>query len=750
MKLAPSTLVNKLSFAVLMFFVSQTANAQHLVVSGSMQQELRGEVGPFIVAWRGDVSGAESLVVSHRSFAARRIWHTVPGEPFVAFSVGREHITEARGSITVKDHSLVTCDQVFISDWQDEDDEVLLSGTVRGKGCAGSWTIRIHLVDDERLAVDVSGHSAMPRSFNRVTLRYAAPMGERVHGFGMQFTRFDLKGSLIPVITEEQGVGRGRQPLSWAVNATQGTGVAGDWSSSYATVPAYLSSAGYGIYLDQYEYAQFDLRRPSQSNIRVFAPHMALRLAVGRDYKQLVEVYTRWSGRMEALPEWVGRGAIVGVQGGLDRVRSVYQKLRTAGVAISALWIQDWVGRRQTTFGSQLWWNWELDEGSYPGLAAFAAELRTQGVRLLTYVNPFLADPSAKPVVKRNLFSDAKASGYLVMNDAGEPYMIQNTSFAAALIDLTDTDARHWFKNVLREQVMVTGASGWMADFGEALPYDAKLKSKSAKSYHNQYPEEWVKVNREALEDEGLWQDSLIFSRSAYSRSPGLARLFWLGDQLVSWDGYDGLQSALTGLLTGGFTGFSLNHSDTGGYTTIDNPLLKFHRSRELLQRWTELNAFSAVLRTHEGNIPRLNAQVYDDSESLAHFTKFSKIYAALTEYRQTLMGEAAASGMPLVRAVTMMYPDDAGARTLDREFMLGSDLLVCPVVRPRRDTVSCYLPPGHWRHIVSGQLFRQGWHRVQAPIGKPAVFFHERDVAAPQPEWLPRLTTLLRDDSAA
>jgi len=43
-----------------------------------------------------------------------------------------------------------------------------------------------------------------------------------------------------------------------------------------------------------------------------------------------------------------------------------------------------------------------------------------------------------------------------------------------------------------------------------------------------------------------------------------------MGDQLVSYDKYDGMQSAMIGLLNSGLSGFGLGHSDIGGYTVVD------------------------------------------------------------------------------------------------------------------------------------------------------------------------------------
>jgi alpha-glucosidase (family GH31 glycosyl hydrolase) len=50
--------------------------------------------------------------------------------------------------------------------------------------------------------------------------------------------------------------------------------------------------------------------------------------------------------------------------------------------------------------------------------------------------------------------------------------------------------------------------------------------------------------------------------------SPSVTSLFWMGDQLTTFDRYDGMHSALIGLLNGGYSGFSIGHSDIGGYTT--------------------------------------------------------------------------------------------------------------------------------------------------------------------------------------
>ena len=718
-----------------------------LTIASGMARTLEAKLGAFTLQWRGRPRTSAQLVIQHAFYPDEPVWATSPGKTFVAAGKGKETVHEVRGSIRINDHMQHYCRDQSVESWSIDDDAIELSGSMGGRGCSGRWRLRFVSIDDERLRIQLSVTQADGDvEYNRSFLTYHSHQAEHIYGFGMQYSRFDMKGRLVPILCQEQGVGRGLQPFSTAVNLTQGRGVAGDWWTSYGAVPQYMTSDRHSLVLEESEFAQFDLRHDDNIRIGVFANHMNLQLFAAKSPSELLEVYTRYAGRMKPLPSWVGEGAIIGIQGGLPRVRRIYQRLIQAGVPISALWIQDWVGKRKTSFGSQLWWNWELDQDSYADLAVFAAELRMHGVRLLTYVNPFLTDPSTKGGVRRNLFAEASASGFLVKDHAAAPYMIQNTSFAAGLLDISNPLARIWFKGVIADQVLSVGASGWMADFGEALPMDAQLAGAEAKTYHNQYPEEWARLNREVLEERGTWDDSLVFSRSAFTKSPGIARLFWLGDQMVSWDGYDGMRTALTGLLTSGLSGFSLNHSDTGGYTTVNSPVLRFQRSSELMSRWTEMNAFTAVLRTHEGNFPEANAQVYDDDTSIEHLSRFARVYIALASYRLALMNEALNLGLPLVRPLWLHYPEDPETAGLATEFLLGKDVLVAPVFEQGAQEVKVYLPDDGWEHLPTGRKFKRGWYQIAAPIGQPAAFYrnHLQNGTA-DPLWVHGLRGLLK-----
>jgi alpha-glucosidase len=121
-------------------------------------------------------------------------------------------------------------------------------------------------------------------------------------------------------------------------------------------------------------------------------------------------------------------------------------------------------------------------------------------------------------------------------------------------------------EGVLRTNMMGRCQSGWMADFSEYLPLDAVLHDGDAATVHNAFPALWAQVNRNATSPtDHAGDETVYFMRASATKSPVSGSLFWLGDQLVTWDGFDGLRTVVNGLTTAGLSGLSLMHSDLGG-----------------------------------------------------------------------------------------------------------------------------------------------------------------------------------------
>ena len=197
-------------------------------------------------------------------------------------------------------------------------------------------------------------------------------------------------------------------------------------------------------------------------------------------------------------------------------------------------------------------------------------EWAQDGVKPFIYINPYISDLTDFDVdIRQNQYQIGVDNGYFVKNQDGEVYTIPSISIKFAMVDFTNPDAYNWMKSIIKENLVLEGrAGGWMHDFGEYLPFDAVLFDGSDPYvYHNQYPADWARVCREALDEVEGGEDIVPFNRSGAGTSPKDTRLFWMGDQLVTFDHWDGLHSAMIGLINGGLSGFTIGHSDIGGYT---------------------------------------------------------------------------------------------------------------------------------------------------------------------------------------
>jgi len=82
----------------------------------------------------------------------------------------------------------------------------------------------------------------------------------------------------------------------------------------------------------------------------------------------------------------------LGLQGGLDVVLAKLAIFEAnAPGSVTSLWLQDWVGKRLTSLGSQILWNWAYNKEAYPDFSKFIHDMNQRGIRVLGYINPYLA-----------------------------------------------------------------------------------------------------------------------------------------------------------------------------------------------------------------------------------------------------------------------------------------------------------------------------------------------------------------------
>ncbi|PWN52561.1 hypothetical protein IE53DRAFT_273455 [Violaceomyces palustris] len=740
------------------------------------------------------------------------------GAPFIRLSSSLASLTESSGNFEIVSPHLsseggnVVCQEQTISSFERLNlTAVRLSGGFGDHACA---SIRWDLDISSPAATDGLRFNVVAPNATNIHLSFHSPQSEGFLGFGESASFGNLRGLRIPIWTREGGVGRGESPVTELLNTNgtiAGTFAGGSLLTSYTAIGSFVSTKGRWGILHGSNFGIFDLASGMEGEPLVDTAEKQLqdkddeeqRLRDrDRDNEVLTVSYegtsllfdlgdsslsspssgdhsdrllgkapvtlkaitslTKVTGRQPKLPEWTHTGAVLGIQGGQEKVEGIIREAKLYDLPVAAVWLQDWCGTRlqegmYNISISRLWWNWEADSSLYPNWTDWVSHLETEyGVRTMSYVNTFLADVKTKSTgYKRSFYSEAKEGGRLVINSTqseqrgeqervGEPWRITSgPGIEAGLLDISNPTTVEWFKELVKEQLYSSARiSGAMNDFGEFLSVDDGVQLSGglvrARSFHNLYPEVWSRLMRSVVEEMSLEDRVVGFHRSASTFSARFTNLFWVGDQNVAWGPEDGLGASISSKLHMGFSGFGVSHSDVGGYTTVLAADFNVTRSLELLGRWGEVEALSSALfRTHEGNIPSVNVQAYTDEKSYRYHSFNARLFVSLADYRARLLKEYEDLGWPLVRH-TAVYSDsdEDWDRIRDQSFFLGDRMFVQPVLKPRSaedgddDEVIVQLPRDpsgrakSFKHIWTGNVYSAGEQvRVPAPYGRIPAF---------------------------
>lgn len=629
-----------------------------------------------------------------------------PGDYLCTLGKGRNSYSMSHGSFNIKE-------RIYIKNNFAVKSASVENGALTVDGGGVKFTVT---ADGNRMKITPQTDG----DYNRLWIEIPAHKGEHVYGSGETFTEFDLRGKKANVwVAEHINALQTAKKIVKQVFGVKNTVKKQPFKNyeTYYAEPVFLSSKKYYYHSETTARAEFDFTNEAKHIIKTdsIAPFY---IGVGNDFEELLEDMTALYGRQPALPEWVYDGAILGIQGGTDIMMKKVDDCTKAGTDISAVWIQDWEGRRVTAVGKQLQWNWEWDSELYPALDEKIKELNARDIKVLGYVNPFLA-------VEKPLYKEASAKGYCVKDADGNDYYVKITTFPAAMIDLTNPDACEWIKNIIKRNMIDLGFSGWMADFGEYLPTDCVLHSgENAELVHNTWPARWAMINRQAVEEAGKLGEIMFFTRAGYTDTKKYSTMMWNGDNHVDYSIDFGLPSVIPASLSLCCCGFGLCHSDIGGYTTF----LNIKRNDELFMRWCEMNAFTPLMRSHEGLNPDANAQFDYNETVLKHHARFSRIHRALKFYLTQCVEENTKRGTGVIRPLFFYYNEEK-AYTEEYEYLLGRDMLVAPVLKENAATRTVYLPNDEWVHLWSGKEYGGGEFEIKAPLGAPPVFIRKNSV---------------------
>ncbi len=518
--------------------------------------------------------------------------------------------------------------------------------------------------------------SAADAAANRIALSWACRADDAFLGFGAQADALNHRGHKVPIWTSEPGIGKvdtddPPDQLWFLLGARH--------ASSYG-LPTWLSNRGYVAALEFDGRSIFDLCAADASRVRMeaWAGKVKLWLYAGTPPQALERATAGILGRPRKPPAvsfapW--NDAIYGAQ----TVRQTAYALRDAGVPSSVIWTEDFRGANDMPSMYRLDEEWDLDPTLYPDAGGLSRELAGMGFDWHAYFNTFIVQDT-------RVFGAATDGGHFVLADGGTPYLFAGvTGVPSGLADLSRPATRDWVKSYLRRAID-DGFSGWMADFAEWLPHDSALASgEDPMLAHNRYPLEWAKLNAEVLGEDGVF-----FSRSGWFGSNAFSPVVWAGDQRTDFQKDDGMPTVVPMGLGLGLGGVSTYGHDIAGYNSVGT----VPSTKDVFFKWTVLGALSPVMRTHHGLSARQNWRWDTDAETIAHYRQWASFHVRLFPYLDGASVEAETRGLPLMRALPLMF-DDASWDIAD-EYMLGPAMLVAPLTSADA-TRTVHLPKGAW-----------------------------------------------------
>ncbi|WP_406292314.1 glycoside hydrolase family 31 protein [Streptomyces sp. NBC_00624] len=395
-------------------------------------------------------------------------------------------------------------------------------------------------------------------------------------------------------------------------------------------------------------------------------------------------------------------------------VRRIVAGYRDRGLPLSALHldIDHYDGHQVFT----------VDRGRFPDLPRLAKELREDGVRLVSIV-----DPAVKAAPGNAVFAAGSAvggAGAFVRDARGRAVRGEVWPGECVYPDFTDPQVREWWGDLYEER-LAQGFSGVWHDMNEPVSFSAfgeltlprsarhSLEGRGGdhREAHNVYGLAMAKAGYEGLCRLRPDERPFLFSRAGWA---GMQRYggTWSGDVATGWPG---LRASLSLVLGLGLCGVPYSGPDVGGFDGSPSP--------ELYLRWFQLGAWLPLFRTHAAMDAGRREPWEFGPEVLEHARAALVERERLHPYFVTLAQLARSTGAPYVRPLWWGAPGDRGLRDCEDAFLLGDALLVAPVLKQGTDRRAVRLPRGRWYDTATGEAYEgPGQILVDAPLSRVPV----------------------------
>lgn len=523
-----------------------------------------------------------------------------------------------------------------------------------------------------------------PTAVSAVGWSFQRPDDEQFLGFGERSDAVNQTGNFVETWAEEGPFSAG------ALSPYTAPLLGDDWQGPHPVpgtnfpLPWFVSSAGYGFLLDSFAYNAFRLNRPGQWNVATREPTLKFTVYAGPTPAQALDRYTQDQGRQPPPAEWF--------------FGPWYQPLGSAEFRQGL--ITDWRDWDVPVTVAQTYAHYlpcAAQFGRRDALAQEVARYHANGYRVTTYVNSFVCTQHP-----RGAYEEGVANDYFIKNALGQPYQIPYAAFldsSSVVIDFTNPAAASWWQGLISE-ALEDGYDGWMEDFGEYVPPDAVMADGSnGIAHHNEYCTRYHQASH-ALTWPLKGRDFAQFVRCGNIGTAPYARIVWGGDPSEDDSQADGLAASLSQGLSMGLSGIGYWGSDIGGFHSL---FTGGRTPAEVLIRWIGLGAFSGIMRMQEDGyeIPTVQGERVHiwEPEIRPFWRRYTKLRTQLFPYIWEAAQEYQRSGMPLMRHLSLVVPQDPQAfgPWAETSFFFGPDLLVAPILQAEQRARDVYLPAGDW-----------------------------------------------------
>lgn len=497
-------------------------------------------------------------------------------------------------------------------------------------------------------------------------------IGECIYGFGEKFTTFVKNGQNVEMWNSDGGTCS---------------------DQSYKCVPFYISSNGYGVFVNSSDKVSYEIASDTVSKVSITVPGEEIEYFVigGENLHEVLSNYTTLTGK-PALPPaktfglWLSTSFTTTYDE--ETITSFIDGMAERDIPLQmfhfdCFWMKGYE-----------WCNFDWDKTQFPDPPAMLKRLKERGLGICVWINPYIAQRSS-------LFDEGVKNGYFIKNTDGSVFQCDMWQPGMAIVDFTNPEACEWYASKIRA-LCDMGVTAIKTDFGERIPTKVKYFSgEDPVKMHNYYTYLYNKLVFNVLKDYYGENQACLFARSATAGGQQFP-VHWGGDCSAE---YSSMEETLRGGLSLCASGFGYFSHDIGGFEATASP--------DVYKRWCAFGLMSTHSRLHGSTSYRVPWAYEDDTpenpeNACAVLRFFTKLKGRLMPYLFSQAVKTSSTGVPMMRAMVIDFAEDPACLFLDRQYMLGDNLLCAPVLS-EDGVVQYYLPEGKWTDIITGETIEGG-----------------------------------------